>query len=132
MIREDLYFGTIVLAVSTLPSNSDFMYFIGIFLAGIFGAMLRVGIQLGRKSFTWSGFAIQMMITIPVCYFAYNIWLQYKLTYQLQTYLFAVSFMSLYIATLLDRIGRIGFYEVAQSLLRRIMAISKDEGGIES
>lgn len=127
MIREDLYFATIMLTISTLPTNPDILFYVGVLMAGSLGVILRIGIQLRNKTFSWWGFLVQLLITVPVCYFAYNVWLQYKLTFQLQTYLFLVSFMSLYIATIIDNVSKLGLNEVAQSLLKKIMSLNKEE-----
>lgn len=127
MIRDN-FFVLIILTISTImPADANLSLYLGIIFAIALGMMLRVGVQLRNKTFSWFGLLIQIFITVPVCYGAYNFWLAYDLDFQLQLFLFLVSFMALFIAKIIDSTFREWVQQFGQSLLKRVQAEEKQE-----
>lgn len=132
MMKHDYYIGLVLVLITTMPptTDKDYMWYIGMVMAVIFGMMLKIGIEVKKGIFSWRAFMIQIIITIPVCYIAYNVWLTYELNVQLQTYLFVISFSSVVIAGLLDKLTTMGwnaFYDFLISYIRNKLTRQEEE-----
>jgi len=127
MIKENLFVLIILVTSTIMPPNPDLMFYISAGFAIILGIVLRVGVQIKNKTFSWAASLVNLLITFPVCYLAYNIYITYDIGFQLQTYLFLVSFMALFIANLVEKIAKVGLTEFAQYLLKKITAKDNNE-----
>lgn len=116
MIKEDLYLGSAVLLVSIIPSikDQDTMYIVGIIISVLLGMVLKIGVDKQKGKFTWAGFGIQILVTGPVCYVAYYVYLSYALTIYLQIYMTMVSFSSVILAGLLEKVMTYGWTTAAE------------------
>ena len=131
-MRQDYTIGFFLLLITAMPphGDKDWMWYLGMVMAIFFGMMLKTGIELKKKTFEWRAFFVQIIITIPVCYIAYNVWLTYSLSVQLQTYLFVISFSSVVIAGLIDKLTTMGwtaFYDFLLSYIRNKLARHEEE-----
>lgn len=122
MLKEDAVFCSIILSITTLPStgDKDFFWWGGILLSIIFGAGMRVYADMKNEKFTWGGFGKQLLVTGPVCWVAYYVYLQWELTIYLQIYMTLISFSAVILASLLDKVITYGWAAVAEFAMEYI------------
>lgn len=122
MMRDNIYVFILVFISTIMPNDPNLQFYLGVACAIGMGIALRVGMQVRNKTFSFWGFIAQFLITIPVSWFSYQLWLVYLNFMPLPIYLFIVSFSSLYTAKLIEKASRIGLNGVAQYLLKTIAA----------
>jgi hypothetical protein len=125
MLKENMILGLILVAITGLANDTSF--YIAAALSISLGFCLRVGLDISNNSWTFKKTVIQFIITIPICFVAYNIYESYSFTMKIQIYLFAVSFFSVFIAGVIDKMGKIGFTTYARYLLGKVLADTKEE-----
>lgn len=133
MIKQDLVFGSIIAVLTVVPieQERDLMFYIGIVWVVALGVMLKTMMEVKKGTFTWRGLLIQSFITIPVSYFAYRVWLTYKLDFDLQNYMFVIAFSAQAIAAMIDKVTSIGWNAAGESLLSYISNSLKKKEGAE-
>lgn len=133
MIKQDLVFGSIIAVLTVVPieQEKDLMFYIGIAWVVALGILLKTMMEVKKGTFTWRGLLIQSFITIPISYFAYRVWLTYKLDFDLQNYMFVIAFSAQAIAAMIDKVTSIGWNAAGESLLAYISNSLKKKEGVE-
>lgn len=133
MIKQDLVFGSIIAVLTVVPieQEKDLMFYIGIVWVVALGVMLKTMMEVKKGTFTWRGLVIQSCITLPISYFAYRVWLTYKLDFDLQNYMFVIAFSAQAIAAMIDKVTSIGWNAAGESLLAYIQNSLKKKEGAE-
>lgn len=108
----------------------EFWFYVACIATITMGSLFRIGFLYKNNMLSPKAVAVQLMLTLPLCYFGYHAWVYYELKGPIQLVLFILSGFGVFIAGIADAIGKVGIRAWFRGWMRGIMADTKPEDKI--
>lgn len=116
---------TIIPVMGMAIDPDKFWFYVACIVTILMGSVLRIGLLYQSNELTWKAVCVQFLVTLPLCFLAYHVWVYYEWTLPIQIFLFMISLFGVFIAGLLDGVGKIGFRAYLRMMLSKFLADTK-------
>lgn len=113
-----------------LSMGHGVLYNLGVGISVVFGLGIRLVMYYSKGTLTKKKAIVHSILSVMLCYFSYFVYEKNFTHFPIQIYLGIVSFMSLYMVEVLEKVLIIGIPTYLNLAFQTILA-KKDKGGIE-